>query len=73
MESTIKAENRKYISYHFEVAVKVIDRSSTTLATFAFDVVEETILEESKQRRTRTMQQKERAARRCDANEIANN
>jgi len=33
MKSTIKIENRKYIDYYLEVIVKIIGRSSTTLAT----------------------------------------
>jgi len=73
VKPTIKVENRKYIDYYLEVIVEIINRSLTTLATFAFDVVEETTLEESRQRRTRTMQQKKCVTRRRDANEIANN
>jgi len=73
MKSTIKTKNRKYTNYYLEMIIEIIDRSSTTLATSIFDIVEKTILEESKQRRTRTMQQKKRATCRRDANEIVDN
>jgi hypothetical protein len=72
-KATIKAENRKYTDYYLEVAVEVTGRPSATPATSAFDVVEDTTPEEPRQRRTRTMQQKERAARRRDANKVAGN
>jgi hypothetical protein len=71
VEPTVKAENRKYTGYHLEVVVEVIGRPSATSAasTFAPDAVEGNTPEGPRQRRTRTVQQEERAARRRDANE----
>jgi hypothetical protein len=73
VEPTIKAENRKYTGYHLEVVVEVIGRSSATSAVSisTLDAVESTTPEGPRQRRTRTVQQEERAARRRDANEEA--
>jgi len=72
VEPTIKAENRKYTGYHLEVVVEVTGRPSATSAasTSVPDAVDSTP-EGPRQRRTRTVQQEERAARRRDANEEA--
>jgi hypothetical protein len=72
IKPTIKAENRKYTGYHLEVVVEVTGCLSAAPAasTSASDVVDN-ISEGPRQRRTRTVQQEERAARRRDANEEA--